>query len=39
LTPGEVIGRAASAIGLLDSRQSIEAREIRSLFEIPPRII
>jgi len=37
VTPGEVIGRAAAAIGLLDSVRSVEARDVRSLFEIGPR--
>ena len=36
VTPGEVIGRAAAAIGLLDSLRSVEAGDVRSLFEIGP---
>jgi len=37
VTPGEVIGRAAAAVGLLGSLRSVAARDVASLFEIAPR--
>jgi glutamyl/glutaminyl-tRNA synthetase len=34
-TPGEVIGRAAAAAGLLETARSVAAREVRDLFQHP----